>query len=841
MSEIKYIRVLYYVTYGPKHEKMHGGKQFCAKYPLKTNNNHISLEIIKEILEKDKINISLIDDYRYYDKNKNGLIKIKESSLIRIKQNKIFHLQIHLKEENKKEIIEIDKFFEKINSKISQLEEIKNFIHLYKNKKIDLFYLYALPLVSFRQKEEQYEEYSSPINYRDEIKNLVRMFYKPKKEYICFFECGTEKNFIEALRKEPKILHISSHGELNIQKEYSLCLENRGELKEIPQSKLSEILKSYSKKLKKIELVFASTCYSQFMGNLFLENGVKNVICIQGMTPISDKAALQFSENLYNELIKGNTIQEAFNKAQQRVQSSKEKDSFKINNCCCKNHKHLSSCPLDKNNNKELSYYIHENYHSKNKCKCEFEEYNIHENNCELMALIKEKNDQKYFSFEQITNSKIKICCSCLKNQIPPHGESFKFILLSKIEQDKNIRIFPNKKEGKLIKNRICYDNNYNHFYDFYIIGRKAKVKEIYELIGGEKINNINYIVIYGSKDINKKDFAHSVCQYLYERKVIAGYKYFEFIPSISSYEDIKTLIHQWNNSIGKFVSIIELNNNYLEKPIEEVNQILNNPSLSFPNIYYFILLTSENDKINYSIECSINNYKTIYLEELTVKSCENLLIQYCEYYGYSKYLNNLKEKEMIKLIETIPRKTNKAIFELAELISQNKNFEQIKKAIQNPDICDQNEIGKALENETISKIYFLLSIVQNGLPLSIIKLYESNFESIKEKEDENKLIFKEADNNWYTIEEFRKINFIRLMPEDKRKIYIHKILKIYCRLLFYFINKSRRDICFSGSNIHYNFNSYSNKGLWKTFDTLTYNLCFGKKDNIINNIYKIF
>ena len=833
MSEIKNLIVLYYITSGPKHKKMYGGKKFCARYPLKNNRNNINLEIIREILEKDKVNIALIDDYRYYNKNKKGLIKIKESSLIKIKPNELLYLQIHLKEMDiYYKLCEIDNFFEKIKFKISQLEEIKN----NKNKKIDLYYLFASPIVSLM--EDKYVESSTPINYREEIKNLVSLFYKSKKEYICFFECGTEKNFREALSKEPKILHLSSHGKLSTQKEFSLCLEDRGELKKIPQSRLSEILKSYSRQLKKIELVFASTCHSQFLGNLFLENGVKNVICIQGITPISDKAALQFSENLYNEIIKGNTIQEAFNKAQQRVQSSKEKESFRIINCCCFNHNHLYPCPLDDKVNRNK---IHENYHSKNKCKCEFEECNIHENNCKLLELIKNNKDEKYFCFEKNIRNTIKICCSCLKNQIPPHGESFKFILLPETEKDQKNIIFPNKKEGKLINNRICYDTNYNNFNDFFIVGRKDKVKEIYELIGGEKNNNIHYLIIYGSEDTGKKNFALSVCLFLYERKVIAGYKYFDIKQSISSYKDIKELIYKWNNSIGKFAIIIELNNNYLEKSINEVNKFLDEPSFSLPNIYYFILLTSEKDKITYSIDSSINHYNIIKLEELNEKYSLNLLKDLCDYYGYSKYLVNFKEEEKTELIKIIPRKTFKKINELAELIGQNKNFEQIKNSIQNANLNiienEQNKLGKTME-KNISKIYFLLSIVKNGLPLSIIKLYEPQFERIKEKEDENNLIFTDIDNNWYIIEEFRKINIIRLMPEDKRKIYIRKILKIYSRSLFYYINKNWKSVCFPDSNIHYNFNSYNNKGLWKTFDTEIYQICFEKKRNKINNDY---
>ena len=88
MSEIKNIIVLYYVTSGSKHERMYEGRPFSARYPLKVDNENINLKVIKEILEKEKINISLIDDYRYCKKNKKGLIKIKESSF-NIKPNEL--------------------------------------------------------------------------------------------------------------------------------------------------------------------------------------------------------------------------------------------------------------------------------------------------------------------------------------------------------------------------------------------------------------------------------------------------------------------------------------------------------------------------------------------------------------------------------------------------------------------------------------------------------------------------------------------------------------------------------------------------------------------------------
>ena len=135
MSENKNLKVLYYVTSGPKHERIYEGRPLSAKYPLKTNINEINLELIKEILEKEKINIFLIDDYRYDNKNKKGLIKINEATKIPIKQNEILYLQIHLKEEKNTDIIEIEKCYKKIKFKISQIEQMKKSNQLKKKKK----------------------------------------------------------------------------------------------------------------------------------------------------------------------------------------------------------------------------------------------------------------------------------------------------------------------------------------------------------------------------------------------------------------------------------------------------------------------------------------------------------------------------------------------------------------------------------------------------------------------------------------------------------------------------------------------------------------------------------
>ena len=175
------------------------------------------------------------------------------------------------------------------------------------------------------------------------------------------------------------------------------------------------------------------------------------------MNPVSDKAAIKFCQNFYYRLIRGNTIKEAFDKAQQFLQSDKEKETFQYKKCCCSHwHKSALKCPIKKDSS------IHTKYHIK--CDCDYEEYNIHEENCKLLQMIKNNKAENNFYFEKNKNNTIKICCICCKptnsnEKMLPHGESFKFILEQKNPNDNNV-IFLYKNEGKMIRNKNCYIMN---------------------------------------------------------------------------------------------------------------------------------------------------------------------------------------------------------------------------------------------------------------------------------------------------------------------------------------------------------------------------------------------
>jgi hypothetical protein len=97
----------------------------------------------------------------------------------------------------------------------------------------------------------------------------------------------------------------------------------------------------------KLELVFVSSCYSQFAGQIFLNTGARHVVCIKSGYTISDKASLRFSKVFYETLfVKGYNVCSAFEIAKQEVQKTvnhTEANKFLLllNNSESKSHKHV--------------------------------------------------------------------------------------------------------------------------------------------------------------------------------------------------------------------------------------------------------------------------------------------------------------------------------------------------------------------------------------------------------------------------------------------------------------------------------------------------------------------
>ena len=146
------------------------------------------------------------------------------------------------------------------------------------------------------------------------------------------------------------------------------------------------------------------------------------------------------------------------------------------------------------------------------------------------------------------------------------------------------------------------------------------------------------------------------------------------------------------------------------------------------------------------------------------------------------------------------------------------------------------------MKKKKISKIYYLLSLMPSGLPKSLLTLIFPDYEEFMKEENITKsLIYTDPNDDWKYIKEYKKNIISCIGPEEKNEC-IENCLKVYAKLLFYYIEKNRQKICFPDSNIHYIFNSYNGTGIWKTFDIHIYNYCFyyeiynNKYDNIFKN-----
>ena len=256
-----------------------------------------------------------------------------------------------------------------------------------------------------------------------------------------------------------------------------------------------------------------------------------------------------------------------------------------------------------------------------------------------------------------------------------------------------------------------------------------------------------------------------------------------------------------------------------INKDLEEdasvslLDDILKDITNNNQNIYFIIIL-DYNNELQMKSKC-----ENIALKKLDFKSAKQFyqdLLRYCGNIGDFCELN-----ELFQMV----RYDNKEIEEIVHNMCNGDNYEELKAKIKKKEEKEKKDkeiIEKFIEDEDLSKFNYLLFTMPSGLTFSIIKLiYPKIGERILRKDKKNNLIYQDNDN-WYHIKEndFYKNQILSyIQDKDFRKECILNCLKVYSRLLYFYIKKNRKKICFPDNNIHYIFNSFNGKGIWKTFD----------------------
>ena len=352
--------------------------------------------------------------------------------------------------------------------------------------------------------------------------------------------------------------------------------------------------------------------------------------------------------------------------------------------------------------------------------------------------------------------------------------------------------------------------------------------------------NNINqFIIIYGKAGLEKLNLAESLCVYLFERQIIANYEIFNQLEIDDNIDNTIKCIE---------AKIIELQRKpkYINKKIiiiikieqKEFIKTIKSSLSKYKNFYFVIIINKE--YIN--IEENNNCFNAI----LNKDNAKSLFLEICSSYGL--YINKSKND----IIDNFPSEVEKILknqneqYTFAEIREYADLYisyliEEYKKGTYSKSndtgfakyIQNKKEklvtTGKFLSKEKEIKIeltpffayLFLLSKMPLGLPDCFVQL-------IFNKLFDEKLINIYKINTWNFIntdtifvdgkdnkDNTKIINYQNLKEYSME--YMIKALKVYYKILYYYIEKDRIKIKYPDENIHFIFNSYNNEGIWKS------------------------
>ena len=295
---------------------------------LKQINKEID-EIQKDYLsDKKKVQTS-INEFNSGEKNINLENKNKE-------RKKSINIKIRENQRTKNT---------KTNNLIKRYNSFEN-----KNdkKKISLIYLYSFPLYD---KDNNIETVFNDNIYYNQIFSIYNKFKELNINANLIFE-PIKENFANYLEKGPNILHIKVNSSMKNNKLLYLNLDLLGILSDYSCENI-KLSFQVENNVSKIKLIIFSSQNIDEIKKIFKTINIKNIIYINNVNSCeNDKEEEIFIENLYEFLLKGDTIKQAF-----------EKSKLKINN---KNIAFLY--PDNKNNDITIVNNIENNLNNK---KCE--------------------------------------------------------------------------------------------------------------------------------------------------------------------------------------------------------------------------------------------------------------------------------------------------------------------------------------------------------------------------------------------------------------------------------------------------------------------------------------
>ena len=366
-------------------------------------------------------------------------------------------------------------------------------------EQVDIAMLYAAPLVRrYKGKDSPCDDWN--LDFEKERDKLLKAFEIGHINPRMRFSTATLENLREALECNPSIVHISCHGYYQDKEGFVLAFESSkmtGRCDEITKERLYKAISQCNKGFK---IAIVSACFSEAIGDVFLDAGIECVISIHDQCKILDDAAVTFACSFYKKIFDGKSILKAFEEASSLVES----EQSNMQPACCCAHIHKTTC----------AWKTSKHDHTKHTpdCKCNNKSF-IHKLDCSWAKEFLSTYDPKRVpSEDEIQEGKWVICCCSPES---PHNEGLKFKLLCKDQKVKHMSVFTGTEQRPKILN-----NKWDFEFKPPLVRTKmlARNSEMIDLLENTRKNRL--VVVDGELGVGKTLLVKTTARYACERKL---------------------------------------------------------------------------------------------------------------------------------------------------------------------------------------------------------------------------------------------------------------------------------------------------------------------------------
>jgi tetratricopeptide (TPR) repeat protein len=178
-----------------------------------------------------------------------------------------------------------------------------------------ILYLFSAPLVALDGCP------LDALNMESERDVIVRELTACRKEILFRIGHATTDELARSIADKFNILYVSCHGH----EEFLLFEDGKGGSHAVTGDYLRRLIRMGGP----FELAVVTACYSEKIGEMLVEAGIRHVVAIKCDTPVLDHAAIVFVGHFFRSLFQGNSVKKAFEMANLLVEGNPEVKKIK--------------------------------------------------------------------------------------------------------------------------------------------------------------------------------------------------------------------------------------------------------------------------------------------------------------------------------------------------------------------------------------------------------------------------------------------------------------------------------------------------------------------------------